>query len=88
MSLPSVFRGAKTVGPFPSSQKPLRDRPGLYGRISKKGNFVFAFWTGTKFGLFSSDPKKAKAKADAGKFSRKDLPWFGFEQPKPSARRK
>jgi hypothetical protein len=68
---------ARLTGPMPANTKPLRDRAGLYLRVSQKtGDIVWAWWNGTNFGLYADT--KARATARRGKRSKKPLVWFGM----------
>jgi hypothetical protein len=80
--LQPTFHGANTVGPFSGNTLPPNGS-GLYGRISAMGNMVFAYYRqGRGWGLFSDDPKQAENNAmNRGKYSKKQLPWFGFVKP-------
>jgi hypothetical protein len=70
---------AKEIGPFPGRVKPVR--PGLYKRRSPKtGARVFAHWDGSQWGLFSSDPKKARAKRNRPS-QYPALKWWGRAHP-------
>lgn len=65
---------------FKPSQKPLRDRPGLYLRQSAKtGEMCWAYWNGTTWGLYSGSKKGAMRRRE--KPSKKSLRWFALAKP-------
>lgn len=47
----------KIIGPFPGTTKPVRE--GLYKRITRKGNEVWSWWSGSFWGLFGSNKQRA-----------------------------
>lgn len=73
-----TFMGMKLVGPFPNNKPPLRDRPGLYVRVSELGTKVLSYWDGARFGLYATNPARALARRH--KRSRLKSDWYGFEQ--------
>lgn len=73
---------ADEIGPFPGGVKPAR--PGMYKRITKKGNVVWSYWDakhgrGQVWGKFSGNYAKAYGLREKTS-KHQSLPWIGAKK--------
>ena len=77
--MPAALPKQPMTDQFPGHIKPLASRPGLYLRISPKGERVWSWWTGQFWCLYSNTKKRALEHADRFKRSKhQNLPWYGM----------
>ena len=77
--MPAAKPKQPTVGPFTGNVKPLHDRPGLYLRMSPKGERVWSWWDGSFWYMFSNTKERALKHMKNRKTSKyQSLLWFGM----------